>query len=270
MATQEAINAAATAAVQALNANGVSNVAFRVPQFWKASPAAWFVRFEAAITISGITSDDTKYAHLVASLPEEVGVSVRHRLTEITGNTGKYDKLKQYVLDTWEKPTAQRLSSLLDLRSLGDMRPSQMAQHILQESACKQAAGQDNAGQACALHTALWLKTLPADVRTHVAGIGDKPLTELAKLADEKWSAVGGTASINAIESYPSCCGVSHRETDHDSDSNRRGRSPSRKPNKKKATGRSKSRAKDDICYYHGKFGEEARNCRAPCKYSGN
>ena len=69
--------------------------------------------------------------HLIAHLPEDVGRSVQHHVDETAGRAPPtYAMLKELILEAWDMPLSQRLSALLDLRSLGDLRPSQMATHI--------------------------------------------------------------------------------------------------------------------------------------------
>ena len=73
-----------------------------------------------------------------------------------------------------------------------------MATHIQQQTNCKQVGG-----GICDLHTALWLKTLPADIRGHVAGVKGKSLQELAQLTDEKWRANISHPSVNSLRTTP-------------------------------------------------------------------
>lgn len=43
-------------------------VALELPDFWLHDPPSWFVHVEAQFAFRGISADDTKYHHVVASL----------------------------------------------------------------------------------------------------------------------------------------------------------------------------------------------------------
>ena len=119
--------------IAALRATGISAANFKAPMFWESSPRTWFNRLESAFVSSNITSNASKVNHLIAHLPEDVGRSVQHYVEEKGGRAQPtYPALKEIILDARDMPLSQRLAALLELRSLGDLRPSQMATHILQ------------------------------------------------------------------------------------------------------------------------------------------
>ena len=70
-----------TAATQA-NATGhsvtnIAAVALKLPPFWSADPQVWFAQVESQFFTRKITNQDTKFLHIVASLPPEVAVDIR-------------------------------------------------------------------------------------------------------------------------------------------------------------------------------------------------
>ena len=70
-----------TAATQA-NATGhsvtnIAAVALKLPPFWSADPQVWFAQVESQFFTRKITNQDTKFHHIVASLPPEVALRRR-------------------------------------------------------------------------------------------------------------------------------------------------------------------------------------------------
>ena len=42
----------------------------KLPSFWTDHPEAWFIHVETQFSAKGITRDNTKYEHLIVSLPQ--------------------------------------------------------------------------------------------------------------------------------------------------------------------------------------------------------
>jgi len=70
----------------------VAAVAIKLPTFWPNQAEVWFMQAEAQFTIRGITADDTKYYHLLASLDQDTASRVLSMLQHPPA-TGKYDAL---------------------------------------------------------------------------------------------------------------------------------------------------------------------------------
>ena len=64
---QEAAKTAATTTAAATAAA----VSVKLPTFWTTMAAAWFTQAEAQFGLRGITSDDTRYWHVVSALDAE-------------------------------------------------------------------------------------------------------------------------------------------------------------------------------------------------------
>merc|ERR1712107_364674 len=92
-------------------------------------------------------------------------------------DTGKYDALKQRLLKEYTLTDTERAATLLDLPGLGDFKPSQLYSRMLELL----PAGDQHTASSF-LFRELFLRQLPADLRTHLA---DKSSLSLEKLADE-------------------------------------------------------------------------------------
>ncbi|GFQ72394.1 uncharacterized protein TNCT_258021 [Trichonephila clavata] len=55
----------------AINDTTVFRVGVKLPPFWKANPALWFVQLEAHFALAGITADDTKF-NVVSAINSDI------------------------------------------------------------------------------------------------------------------------------------------------------------------------------------------------------
>ena len=55
----------------------VSAVSVKLPPFWLADPAIWFLQVEAQFTLKGIVQQRTKFDHVIAVLAPEVATEGR-------------------------------------------------------------------------------------------------------------------------------------------------------------------------------------------------
>ena len=127
--------------------------------------------------------------------------------------------------------------------------------------------GGTNEGQRLDLLRALWLQRMPPAVRAGITNFMKMPEDEILQLADSL------QGSTQASDDSHVCSSQNHDEHSDNEDisavpypQRRRKKSPARKrdaPSKKKT-------ATKDICYYHARFGKEARNCKTPCIFAKN
>ncbi|KAL3992373.1 one cut domain family member 2 [Sarotherodon galilaeus] len=93
-------------------------VALKLPDFWLHDPPSWFVHVEAQFALRGISADDTKYHHVVASLDP---LATRRAMTLLRDPPaqGKYTALKELLLRRYALSDAERAEKLLNLSGLG-------------------------------------------------------------------------------------------------------------------------------------------------------
>ena len=90
-----------TAATQAhATGHGVTEiaaVALKLPPFWSADPQVWFAQVESQFFTRKITSQDTKFYRIFASVAPEVAVDIRDLIiNKRTYNA--YDELKNTLI----------------------------------------------------------------------------------------------------------------------------------------------------------------------------
>ena len=106
-------------------------VSIKLPPYWSNDPALWFSQVEAQFTTRGITSETTKYAHVVGSLQPEVAQEVRDLLINPPAEN-PYIRLKSELVKRTSASEQQRLHQLLNAEQLGDRKPTQLLRRMQQ------------------------------------------------------------------------------------------------------------------------------------------
>ena len=84
----------------------INAVAIKLPEFYTYNPKFWFISAESQFLLRGITADDTKYAHVVASLPAEVSERVMDVLEE-PPEENKYENLRTALCEAYSRSEAE-------------------------------------------------------------------------------------------------------------------------------------------------------------------
>ncbi|XP_037573945.1 uncharacterized protein LOC119456289 [Dermacentor silvarum] len=171
------------------DAPAISAVDVKLPPFWTADPELWFLQVESQFTARRITADQTKYHHVVGSLPPTTASEVRDLLVAPPA-VNAYTTLK-------------RLQQLLHGAELGDRTPSQLLRHM------QQLLGTTTTDVDSRLLRELFLQWLPINVWMVLASAADKQLSQLAELADLVTAVASWTApyaaSTSAMLSLMTC-----------------------------------------------------------------
>ncbi|KAH9366145.1 hypothetical protein HPB48_021809 [Haemaphysalis longicornis] len=127
------------------------------------TPHVWFAQVEAVFDLHRVTSETTRFRHLLCNLPPEVADEV----ADVIGaplNDAPYQRLKQSILDRTTASESARLRHLLTHEELGDRRPSQLLNTM------RQLVGASNVGlQRCTFKRTLSLQRLPQSTRIVLA-----------------------------------------------------------------------------------------------------
>ncbi|XP_037503470.1 uncharacterized protein LOC119378378, partial [Rhipicephalus sanguineus] len=148
-----------------------------LPHFWPKNPRVWFSQIEARFHLRRITSQESKYLHVIAALPPDIADAVDDVLASILSKEA-YDELKSTVLKRIEVSEQIRLQQLLSHEQLGDQRPSQLLHRM------RQLLVQASEERQQPLLRELFLQRLPQSTRMRLAGSDDVTLEHLTQLAD--------------------------------------------------------------------------------------
>lgn len=250
--------------VQALNSqpNQVSAVSVKLPDFWAKSPEVWFARVEAQFGTKGINQDQTKYDYVVSALDMNTAEEVQPVLLN-PPLTNRYDALKKTLVKTFGRSQVMKDIELLNLQGLGDKRPTALLRKI--------EALNDDPGT---LKRALFLVNLPSDIRSILAGHDFPDINALANAADRIWEARMAAAVQQVSVDPPINQGVAMTPNIDQSavmTSSVQAVSGARRTWKNPSTSQrdfSSSTIVPAVCFYHLKFGPEARRCRPGCKFA--
>ncbi|XP_071449987.1 uncharacterized protein [Hetaerina americana] len=268
----------------------LNRVSIRVPPFWVEKPSLWFSQLESQFALSGTTQDSTKFYHVVGVLENHYAQEVEDIITN-PPSEGKYERLKSELIRRLSTSTEHKLRRLLKHEEIGDRKPSQFLRHL------RNLAGSSVNEEFL---RSLWLNRLPTNMQAILTAHDGIDLDGLSVLADkigEVWlrSQVANMAVgvPNMAASAPSTtAAVSNMATSASDDGidtlmkrvddltrlvaalsvNRDTRwSRSRSRSRKQSQSRGSSRNSDgrrDVCWYHRRFGANARKCTTPCSYA--
>ncbi|XP_075744116.1 uncharacterized protein LOC142802917 [Rhipicephalus microplus] len=138
----------------------------------------WFSQIEARFELLRITSQQSKYLHVVSALPPDIADAVDDVLAS-TPSEKPYDELKSTVLKCIQVSEHSRLQQLLSHEELGDQRPSQLL-HRMRQLLGQQASEE----RQHSLLRDLFLQRLPQSTWMILAGSDGVTLERLAQLAD--------------------------------------------------------------------------------------
>ncbi|GFR05232.1 uncharacterized protein TNCT_356151 [Trichonephila clavata] len=158
----------------AINDTTVSRVGVKLPPFWKANPALWFVQLEAQFALAGITADDTKFNHVISAIDSDILNCVCDIILK-PPDADKYSTLKNRLIELHSESEASKIRTMLQGLELGDQRPSQLLARM------KALAG-DTVGEP--LLRSLWLGRLPNNTQTILTALKED-LAGLASVADK-------------------------------------------------------------------------------------
>ena len=255
----------------------------KLPPFWPADPELWFIQVEAQFSCRHITSQRSKFDHVVASLAPKFAAEVRDLLLRPPEDT-PYNALKEQLTKRTTASEQRKLQQLFTGEELGDRKPTQLLRRM------QQLLGDRATRMDSSFLQELFLQRLPQSVRMVLASSPDTTsLEKLAEMAD-KVIEVAAPATIppravGAINTSPGhkspglTAEVEHLRGDVARleklicklSTSRSSSRPSARPSRRSPTPTpSTPSAVYSFCWYHQKFGDKAQRCRSPCTWPSN
>ena len=231
----------------------VNAASVKLPAFWSGNPEVWFKQVESNFTTRKIVAQLTKFDYVIQALDNNTAERVQSIILSPPAEN-PYNELKQTLIDIFGKSQAEKDQEILDFNGLGDKKPSELLQHMLNLNADPKT-----------LFKAFFLAQLPSEVRRILALSGKTDVKELAKEADKimevskltgdlQVSAVGESRKLARPKPRPH---HNNRSEPHTTPKNRS--EPQTTPDQDWPL-------LPGLCKYHSKFGMRARSCLKPCK----
>ncbi|XP_017480979.1 PREDICTED: uncharacterized protein LOC108370205 [Rhagoletis zephyria] len=238
----------------------IANITVKLPPFWHANPSLWIAQVESRFIAARIKNDATKHHTVIAAIESNVLAQTSDIILN-PPTTDMYETLKAHIVERFAESEPSRIKKLLQELELGDMRPSQLLREM------RNLAG--NAMNDSMLKS-VWLNRLPPDVRS-IISISSEPLDKVACLADKitevrdgpQWHAVS-----NAVNAAPNYTLAQQIEQLSKEITILKSRVSSQSRNRNRSSSRNRPRTPEltaETCWYHFKFGDNAKKCSPPC-----
>lgn len=243
--------------------NTTAAVAVKLPEFWKNDPAMWFAQAEAQFALAGVVRDDTKYYHIISKIDQNVICHVSDLIQNPPAEE-KYNKVKARLISRFELSSQAKLEQLLNACDLGDMRPTHMLARM-QELGAGLNINDD-------VMKMLFLQRMPERIRP-ILSISDGTLSKLAEMADKmiETTGTGSNVASTAVSTGSELTTLYEQIANLTAEVRRlktAGPSRSRSSSRVRRERSYDQEEQNTVCWYHRKYGRNARQCRSPCVFS--
>ena len=275
----------------------INTLTIKLPTFTSEDPFTWFVRSEAHFRSKRITSSQTKSDYILQSLPEHVCNRISSFLRKHPAEID-YDDLKNEILKKFSLQPTERVQKLMELLSqpLGDRTPKCVWDEM---NRLLQLDEVDDEGKfkEIDLKRELWLRHLPEPIRANLHDSASLPIEELLTKADnlqishqavlqqQRRSTIAPISQQNLSNcqeensfNVPQDQTVSHIMRNHP----KRSKPPvfqsssrsypvrhfERNSNRDGRPKRPTPLYRDGLCYYHYRWGQNARSCTEECAWN--
>ena len=233
----------------------------QLPAFTSTDAAPWFQCVEALFRLRNVTASAKKADFVIGALPADIFSQISRWLASRGTETILYEELKTEIILQCEPTPEEKSQKILELlrMPLGDQRPSSALRELRALSTVLRA---DGTTADLDLVRVLWMLRLPQDIRTLITDFAERSDKDLMKQADS----LRGTSRL-ATTATATAAAQDADVTDEDESyamaaQQRRPRSSNQRP--------IPDVSRRTLCYFHKRFGRDARNCRPPCYYSKN
>ena len=166
------------------NASAVNHISVRLPEFAAEDAALWFILAENQFDLARVTSEKTKFGHVLSALP----ITVLRHISKAVLTSQAYGDLKKAVLDRLELSKPQIFEEMLRNEKIFASHSDRM--RYLIEAA-------EKVGMSDEIIRNQFVKGLSEDTRFVVAAMTSAPLDEMATVADNlELARVGTVAAV--------------------------------------------------------------------------
>jgi hypothetical protein len=264
-----------------------ANRAVKLTPSWTANPRAWFTSAEGAFRLRNIADEESRFFNCLRALPETT-VSLIADLVEADPlPANPYTDLRRRLLAAHQLTDIQRVEQLFNLPPLGTQKPSELLAEMLR--LCPR--GQENS----AFFNCLFLNKLPRELPILLleAEMADKQAlgaradlfaAHNSKQAHDVLAAVAAVSSPDQEGEETTVAAIRPGAGSGQRGGGGRQRGGSKRGKKKKGRGgggggqqashtlshAEQARIRSGLCFSHFCYGSKAKQCEAPCTWSGN
>lgn len=226
----------------------------KLPKFWKSNAELWFALADAQFAQHGINTESAKLFAVIIEMDENVLTIVSDIVLNLPPTA--YQDLKKRLIGHYAVSKENRIKDLMTFTELGDKKPSQLLREM---RICAKSDVSDN------FLKTIWIQRLPTQMQA-VLMVSLDSLDELAKIADRISDSI--QISSTSISSAQSCSQIECLQNQiadltQAVDELKFRRYSEKNSLHKKRNGTSST----GFCYFHKRFGANARKCRSPCNF---
>lgn len=219
----------------------------------------WFDQLRAWFDLNNVRSDNTKYNMVIAHLRPDVLGQVEH-LVRTPPVNDKFETIKAAIISRFADSERTRVHKLVSGITLGDKKPSYLLQELRRA----------NVGDDERILKTLWIQRLPTQAQATVSiahGTLDEVVVETLRIGSQSYG-VSQVQRAEVSHCHEAEGGGIQSQMDEIKkmvaelrmERNQRGRSRSRGGGSRR--GKTPSGEKEyDFCWYHYKFGMNAKKC---------
>ncbi|XP_070161374.1 uncharacterized protein [Polyergus mexicanus] len=254
------------------DSTSVNKIGIRVPPFWPEDAELWFAQLEGTFISCDITDDATRYAYVLSRIEPKQAREIKDIITQPLLKQ-KYEAIKKALIQRLTASQDQRIKQLLEHEELGDRKPSQFLRHL------KTLAGITVSDE---LLRTLWLGRLPTQMQAILAVRAQDKLEDVAEQADRiheignrpmEVATMQGVVTparttwetqIDALRDQVAALTTQVTKMTRKFQREQQGKRPRSQSRDRQ---RSRTPRREGICYYHRRFGAEAKKCTTPCSF---
>lgn len=274
-----------TSSSQSLNSVSSSQIyKLKLPSFWSTCPEAWFIQAEMQFLLHNVDDDNIKFQLVIISLSQDIITKVLD-VVQNPPSIRKYESIKKALCERFSLSEESRIEKLFSDTSIGDRKPSELFHDMCSLAGTNTLIGRE-------LLYKLWLRQLPQQLQLHLTSTNLSSIDDKMTLADKIYevSTRSQVASLtsnntnsnvellvqNLAELTTTICQNLNKLTLEVSELRSRSRERSRErsnskkrfyPNTQQSRHQPISTQKS-FCWYHEKYGPNAKFCTQPCNYS--
>jgi hypothetical protein len=148
-------------------------VTVRLSSFWAEQPTMWFAQAEAQFFLAGISSERTKFFHVILQLDYRYATEVEDIIIS-PPERDPYTTLRAEIVKRLTPSRGQLIHQLLTLEEMGDRKPSQFLRHL-------RGLAPDVTGDVL---STIWSSRLPPNIQAHLACQSECSLEAAARCTD--------------------------------------------------------------------------------------